>query len=178
MCGDRSSPFSSNSLPPNPALFGNHFRCPGHSGNAASLPYASKTSTGQGNPVRDPPSEWRAKLAVPQLLCLDCPAFAICSVCIRGWLGTNWWESHCWERWRDDILKANTEMFFQSERAAAATDAGVMDDTGSQAQRGKSVQDERLPAEKTINSRWKLRCPGGEKGAESSQSEKEKLSTK
>lgn len=44
-------------------------------------------------------------------------------------------------------------MFFQSEKAAAATDAGVMDDTGSQEQRGKSVQDERLPTEKTINSR-------------------------
>lgn len=47
---------------------------------------------------------------------------------------------------------ANTELS-PSEKATAATDADIMDGTGSKEQRGMPVQDERLLREKTIHSR-------------------------
>lgn len=59
-------------------------------------------------------------------------------------------KSEYWERWRNDILKANIKTF-QPEEAAAATDANITDDTGSSEQSGMSVQDKRLPSEKTIH---------------------------
>lgn len=51
-------------------------------------------------------------------------------------------ESEYWERWRNDILKANIETF-QPEEAAAATDADRTDDTGVSEPGGMSVQWER-----------------------------------
>lgn len=51
-------------------------------------------------------------------------------------------ESEYWERWRNDILKANIETF-QPEEAAAATDADRTDDTGVSELGGMSVQWER-----------------------------------
>lgn len=53
-------------------------------------------------------------------------------------------ESEYWERWENDILKANTETF-QPEAAAAATDADITDDIRSSKRSGMSFQYERLP---------------------------------
>lgn len=111
------------------------------------------------------PEDGKLNLPRLQLLCpcLNSPLCRLCSLCIWGEPGTNWGEPDCWEGWRNDILKANTEDS-QSEKVTAATDAGIMDDTGSKEQRGMSVQDERLLTEKTIHSRWKPRCPDSGKG--------------
>lgn len=59
-------------------------------------------------------------------LCLKCPLCIIYSEHIWGQLETNWRvsESECWEKWKNDIWKANTETF-QPEEATAATDADI-----------------------------------------------------